>query len=518
MIPSEVIELEDCLKSEILNTWQSNSVRKIKPSPDSEARNALIIVERNIWTALTESMRNLDVALERIGQPPLPIDSSVFTVASWIGGDRDGNPYVTHTVTEKIALLSKWKVLDLYYKDVDRLLFELSVTKGSKELYDACKAIVDTDLWSPERIHWDFSRGNIPQDEPYRRLLARLREDILLTREYTEQLIVRINDEISHHVPHGPLPVAPARLITSVEQILEPLMLCYRSLCECGDTVIADRNLKDLIRRLHCFGISFVKLDIRQESGRHSEVMDAFTRHLGVGSYLEWSEEQRQQWLISELNGRRPIYRTSEEFITNESVYEVLKTFDIAVRLGSASLGAYVISMAQYPSDILAVELLQKQAGATSPQRVAPLFETKIDLERSGQVIKRLFEIPWYKEHIKGKQEVMLCYSDSAKDAGRLTSVWSLYKAQEELVAIAKEHGIQLTLFHGRGGTVGRGGGPQHLAILSQPPGSVDGTMRVTIQGETIDTHFGLQGTASQTIVLYSFCFFFFFLFFFFFR
>ena len=173
--------------------------------------------------------------------------------------------------------------------------------------------------------------------------------------------------------------------------------------------------------------------------------MDAFTRALGVGSYLDWTEEQKQEWLISELNNKRPIYRSSEEFKDNENVYEVLKTFEVAVRLGSSSLGAYIISMAQYPSDILAVELLQKQAGSTSPQRVAPLFETKADLERSGQVIERLFQIPWYKNHIKGKQEVMLGYSDSAKDAGRLTSVWSLYKAQEELVAISKKHGVAVS-------------------------------------------------------------------------
>jgi len=501
-VPSELEELEESLKSEILSTWQSNSVRKIKPSPDSEARNGLVIVDRNVWTALPETMRILDDALMKIGQPPLPVDACIFSIGSWIGGDRDGNPFVTHRVTEKIALLSKWRSTDMYYKEVDKLMFELSVTKGNKELYDRANSIKDEELWSNERIHWDFSRGNIPPDEPYRRILARLREDLLITREYTEKIIVHLNDD---KVPsHKPLPVTPPRLITDVSQMIEPLMLCYRSLVECGDSVIADRRLKDLIRRLCCFELCMVKLDLRQESARHAEAIDAFTRYLGVGSYIEWTEEQKQEFLIRELNSRRPIYRSPEEFKDNPNVYEVLKTFEVAARLGPASLGAYIISMAQYPSDVLAVELLQKQAGNISHQRVVPLFETKADLERSGDVIERLFSLPWYKTHIDGKQEVMLGYSDSAKDAGRLTSVWSLYKAQETLVEICKRHEVKLTLFHGRGGTVGRGGGPQHLAVLSQPPGSILGTMRVTIQGETIDTHFGLQGTASQTIERYT--------------
>ena len=183
---------------------------------------------------------------------------------------------------------------------------------------------------------------------------------------------------------------------------------------------------------------------------------------------------------------------------------DVLDTFRVAASLPPGSLGAYVITMTSHASDVLAVELLQQLAGTRHPQRVVPLFETAADLGRAGRILDELFSHPWYRARIGGRQEVMIGYSDSAKDAGRFAAAWSLYTAQEQIVAACAQHGIALTLFHGRGGSVGRGGGPTHLAIRSQPPGSINGRLRVTEQGEMIQTKFGLPDIAVRTMEVYT--------------
>ena len=173
-------------------------------------------------------------------------------------------------------------------------------------------------------------------------------------------------------------------------------------------------------------------------------------------------------------------------------------------RMPAGSLGAYVITMTRGASDVLAVELLQKEAASPRRCGVVPLFETARDLQNAGAIVDDLLGLPWYRERIGGRQQVMLGYSDSAKDVGRLTAGWELYKAQEAIVAACARHGVRVTLFHGRGGSVGRGGGPTHLAIQSQPPGSIDGTLRVTEQGEMLQALFGLPDIAVRTMDVYT--------------
>ena len=279
---------------------------------------------------------------------------------------------------------------------------------------------------------------------------------------------------------------------------MEPLELCYRSLCACGDRAIADGSLLDFLRQVSTFGLSLVRLDIRQESERHTDVMDAITKHLQIGSYREWSEERRQEWLLSELSGKRPLF--GHDLPKTEEISDVLETFHVISELPSDSFGAYIISMATSPSDVLAVELLQRECHVKQPLRVVPLFEKLADLESAPAAVARLFSIDWYRNRINGKQEVMIGYSDSGKDAGRLSAAWALYKAQEELINVAKEFGVKLTMFHGRGGTVGRGGGPTHLAILSQPPDTIHGSLRVTVQGEVIEQSFGEEHLCFRTL------------------
>jgi phosphoenolpyruvate carboxylase len=241
-----------------------------------------------------------------------------------------------------------------------------------------------------------------------------------------------------------------------------------------------------------------VRLDIRQESERHTDVLDAITTYLEIGSYREWSEEKRQEWLLSELTGKRPLF--PHDFPQTDEIKEVLDTLHVIAELPSDNFGAYVISMATAPSDVLAVELLQRECHVKKPLRVVPLFEKLADLEAAPAAVARLFSVDWYRNRINGKQEVMIGYSDSGKDAGRLSAAWQLYKSQAELVKVAKQFGVKLTMFHGRGGTVGRGGGPTHLAILSQPPDTIHGSLRVTVQGEVIEQSFGEEHLCFRTL------------------
>jgi phosphoenolpyruvate carboxylase len=230
---------------------------------------------------------------------------------------------------------------------------------------------------------------------------------------------------------------------------------------------------------------------------------------LGLPDYNKYTEAEKIAFLSKELLNPRPLV-VWDRFVgqANPNVREVMAVFKLIARTVPEYLGAYVISMATYASDVLSVCLLQKEAGVTHFMRVVPLFETKADLQKGPASLSALLAVPWYHAHLaefhRMHQEVMLGYSDSAKDAGRLTSAWELYKAQESLVSVSRQAGVKLTLFHGRGGTVGRGGGPTHVAILSQPPGSIEGSMRITVQGEVIQREFGLTETAIASLDRYT--------------
>jgi phosphoenolpyruvate carboxylase len=286
------------------------------------------------------------------------------------------------------------------------------------------------------------------------------------------------------------------------DDLREPLLLCDRSLRACGMEEIADGTLRDTLRRLACFGLGLVRLDIRQNAQRHAQVFDALTRYYGLGSYGSWSEADKQAFLVRELNDKRPLF--PKEWQPEDEVREVLDTCALIARQDPDALGSYVISMAAQPSDVLAVVLLLKESGVAFPMRVVPLFETLSDLNNAPGCVDALLDIDCYRGYTGGRQEVMIGYSDSAKDAGALAAAWGQYRAQEALPQVCRRHGVALTLFHGRGGTIGRGGGPSHLAILAQPPGSVDGSLRVTEQGEMIRYKFGLPDIAVRNLELFA--------------
>jgi phosphoenolpyruvate carboxylase len=291
-------------------------------------------------------------------------------------------------------------------------------------------------------------------------------------------------------------------LVDADRDLHAPLRLLYDSLVSTGDDGAANHRLLDLLRQVRTFGLSLMRLDVRQEAGRHAEVVDAITQALGLGSYASWDEPTRLEFLLRELSGRRPLMPPGLEL--SPDAREVVLTMRMLAELPVDSLGAYVISMAKTASDVLCVVLLQRECGVRSPLRVVPLFETLDDLNSAPQTMTTLLGSPWYKAHIRGEQECMIGYSDSGKDAGRMAAAWALFETQEALVRVADAHGVHLTLFHGRGGTVGRGGGPTHMAIRTQPPGTIKSGLRVTIQGETIEQQFGEREVCFRTLDLYT--------------
>jgi phosphoenolpyruvate carboxylase len=329
-------------------------------------------------------------------------------------------------------------------------------------------------------------------------VLRPLRDRLVATRQAVTRALAREGEV------QWPLPSSDPRLpiCADVEDVAEPLRLCSRSLEATGNGIIAEGRLTDILRRVAAFGLTLVRLDVRQEAARHVETLDAITRALDLGSYAAWPEQQRQDFLSRELQTRRPLI--PRDLSVAEPLRDVLDTFRLLARLPPDSLGAYVISMAMHPSDVLAVALLQKEAGVTSPLRIVPLIETAAALEGAGAMLRDLLRLPAYRSRFGGRQEVMIGYSDSARDIGRFSAAWALYRAQEDIVAACRGEGVAVTLFHGRGGSVGRGGGPTWHAIQSQPAGSIDGTLRVTEQGEMIQAKFGLVDIALRTMEVYT--------------
>lgn len=453
----------------VLAAWSTDEIRRSRPTPEDEAKWGFVTLERSLWYAVPQVLREMDEAITEVLGKPLAVSTAPVHFASWMGGDRDGNPNVTAEVTREVLRLARWMALDLYLRDITRLQTECSMQIASAELL----AVTG------------------PSHEPYRVVLRGLRDDLRKARSDIEA-------QLEGEAIDGSTDVG--------QQMRDSLLLIDRSLRECGMADLADGALKDTLRRLATFGTSLLRLDIRQESTRHNDVLDAMTQYLGLGSYCEWDEKQRQSFLLTELQGRRPLvnhrFRDSEH--CTPEVAEVLDTCLVIAEQPADALGAYVISMAKAPSDVLAVMLLQREAGVVKPMRVVPLFETLQDLEQARHTMAALLDVPWYKRQVMLGQEVMIGYSDSAKDAGFLAAAWAQYNAQEQLAELFNQHQIPLTLFHGRGGSVSRGGGSStRMALLSQPPGSVAGRIRVTEQGEVIRFKYGQQQVAMHNLEQY---------------
>lgn len=463
--PGERRATEIELRREITGIWYTDEILRRRPTVVEEANGGLLIFEQTLWDAIPRFARGLDDALTRHTGGGLPLGTAPIRFGSWMGGDRDGNPNVTPDATRRVCALARWMAADLYWHEVDRLRADLALEPASDEL----RALVGDGR------------------EPYRELLRGVRDRLDVTRRHAEAIV--------HQTA---LPDGEPYLVA--DELREPLMVLWRSLHAVGAGLVAEGGLLDLLRRVDVFGLTLVRIDVRQEADRHTDLLDAVTRELGLGSYAKWSESERQEFLVRELQSRRPLIPRG--LSCSDDARDVLDTFDVIAGQPEGSLGAYVISMATAPSDVLAVELLQREARVPRPLRVVPLFETLSDLEGAGAAVGRLLDLPWYRERTAGAVEVMIGYSDSAKDTGLLAASWALYRAQEAMLEACRQRGVTLTLFHGRGGTVGRGGGPAHQAIGALPPGTVGRAMRLTEQGEVIQAKYGLADIAMRSLEL----------------
>ena len=472
------------LKRVIQTCWATEEVRQRKPTVEDEVRDGLVVFEETLWHAVPRYLRELDRSMRHHLGEGLSLETTPLSFGSWMGGDRDGNPNVKPIATERTCLLARVAASRLLSEGLEDLWSELSVNQCSEELR-ACVG----DVWEPYRVH-------------IKSILTKIQN----TGAYAQAQLDGLSSPLG-------------QIYTHPEQLKKDLMLCWRSLNETGLSTLAMGSLRDLIWNVDVFGLTLFKLDVRQEASRHTEVLSYLTENLGYGRYDQWSEEERQQFLLNALTDRQrhlPPQMWSTHNPRNERderVFDVLDTFKVTAQQPSGMLGAYIISMASQPSDILAVLYLQEEARhlfstpiSGQAQRVVPLFETERDLDHGHHTMRALLDIPWYRELISKREqdriEVMIGYSDSAKDAGRLAAAWALYKAQERIVVTCEEFGVHLTLFHGRGGSIGRGGGPTHAAILCQPPGSIKNTLRVTEQGEVIDAKYGRPGIAVRTLEL----------------
>jgi len=481
------VELSDCLASlertdnleyereAILNrvaqlitqAWHTDDIRRSRPTPIDEAKWGYAVIENSLWHAVPRFLRLFENQVKEHFELSLPLDYSPIEFTSWMGGDRDGNPFVTAQVTQQVLDHGRWMALDLYSRDIDKLSTELSMSQASDELI--------------ELAGQEF--------EPYRAVLKTLKG--------------QVNETVTHLGAKIKNKRTEARdLITDITQIKQPIEACYRSLLKTNMRVVADGLLLDVLRRVNTFGLRLAKLDVRQDSSRHSDVFSELTRYLGLGDYHQWQEEDKQAFLLAELNSRRPLI--PKHWQPSNDVQEVLDTFDVIAAQDAKTFGLYIISMARTASDVLAVQLLLKESGCKFNLPVAPLFETLDDLNAGKDVIAQLLDNTWYRGHIQNTQNVMIGYSDSAKDAGMMAAGWAQYEAMDKLVQLAEQRGIELILFHGRGGTVGRGGAPAAQALRSQPPGSLKGGLRVTEQGEMIRFKFGLPDVALQSLNIYA--------------
>ena len=456
----------DRLADLIAQIWHTEEFLEQRPTPLDEARWSFAVIENSLWDAVPAFLRDIDQVATTNGLTLRERTRTLIRLSSWIGGDRDGNPNVTAAVTEQAMLLSRWQAADLIDRDLAQVYEELSVTSATDDI----RSLVND------------------AREPYRALLRPVRDAV---RAQREQLGLHLRDATQSQ----PSPIATA-------DIQRPLQQCRASLQAVGLDTIANGKLLDLIRKLSTFGAHLVTLDVRQESTRHSDVIGEITLALGLGDYRDWSEADKLSFLQSEIREARPLIPMG--FACSAPCQEVLDTFNVIAKAPREALGCYVISMASDASDVLAVQLLLKATGGPLDLPVSPLFETLDDLDGAPKTIAALLKDADYVDRIDHSLVVMIGYSDSAKDAGMLTAGWAQYRAQEQLLEVCERHHVKLQLFHGRGGTIGRGGAPAHQALLSQPPGSLQQGLRVTEQGEMIRVKLGLEPLAVNTLGQYT--------------
>ena len=465
--PTKIIEIDRKLYSEIAIIWKTDELKRTKPSPLDEARWGLAVIEDSLWDIIPRVYKRLNDIFRKNLNKDLPRNFNPIQFGSWMGGDRDGNPNVTSEVTKKVILFSRWQAAKLYERELTKLIQDLSMEECSQVI----KKVTGNSF------------------EPYRVYLRPLRDKVRRTHQLIEA-----------HINYNK-PLDENKLLKDKYEIINPLREVRTSLNINKGQHIANADLLDLIRRARCFGINLARLDIRQESDRHEKLLNEIFKKKNKINYLQLPEDKKIQLLNKSIKQKK--YFVNKINLRDKENLEVWKTFKQISKEPEQCMGAYVISMTSKASDILSVYLLQLQAETKNLLRVVPLFETLDDLKNAKDVMQNLFKLPWYRKMINSKQEVMIGYSDSSKDAGKLSASWHQYKLQEELRNLAKKYKIDLVFFHGRGGSPGRGGGPIQATLKSQPSGTVNGKIRITDQGEVIQQKYGYKPLAEYNLCSY---------------
>lgn len=482
--------IEEGLKSVVESLWLSDHIIYFKPTVMDEVRYGLYLFETVVIDAILSVHRSIDDKRLKIEGKTIDTecdtnnkDITYTTFGSWIGGDRDGNPYVTPEVTVDALTYQRRVIIQRYLKELESLFNQLSHSSNVVPPTPALVESLQRDAELLPQIQTRFSpRYGF---EPYRLKLLFIREKLENTLNGRD---------------HG---------YSDRKQLLQDIYVMKRSLCETG-SALTTKSLDRLISMVKVFGFHLAKLDVRQHSERHTAALDEVTQKLGIidGGYAKLSESEKIAWLAEEMKTKRPLFPQALRF--GEQTNQTIETFRAMAALqdqhGAVALDTYIVSMTKSVSDLFSILLFAKEAGFLDtenyPDRtinVVPLFETIGDLRDAPRLMEELLCQPAYAEYIARRgnlQEIMIGYSDSGKDGGIVTSNWELYKAQKKLVELADSKGVKLRLFHGRGGTIGRGGGPTHRAILAQPPGTVSGRIKITEQGEVISSKYSLHGIA----------------------
>ncbi len=510
----ETEDLRDQLMDEIRLWWRTDELHQFKPTVLDEVDYALHYFQEVLFDAIPQLHHRFCRSLNLTFPNLRPPQHNFCKFGSWVGSDRDGNPSVTPEITWKTACYQRNLVLGKYIQSVKHLTSLLSMSlHWSDVLPDLLESLEQDQAQIPEVYEQLAIRY---RQEPYRLKLAYIQKRLENTRERSLQLYN--GDYLKTETPE----INPTIVYRSGKEFLDELKLLQRNLKETG---LQSRELETLICQVEIYGFNLAHLDVRQESTRHSDTINELVDYLQIlpRPYNDLSEDEKSRWLATELQTRRPLIPFELPF--SEKACETIQTFRMVRRLqqefGPEICQTYVISMSHHVSDLLEVLLLAKEAGLYDPATgagslaVVPLFETVEDLQRAPAVMQHLFELPFYRAFLAGGfsgrasepqvngvshapplQEVMLGYSDSNKDSGFLSSNWEIHKAQQALQEIAEKFGVALRIFHGRGGSVGRGGGPAYDAILAQPGRSIDGRIKITEQGEVLASKYNLPELA----------------------
>lgn len=472
--------------------WQTDELRAQRPQPIDEARSTIFYFDQLFSDVLGDLNEEIGLQLKRLRsesttRPPIRF-------GTWVGGDRDGNPAVTPAVTMKVLEIQHEHGLRKLIEMTESVAEELSTSRRIKEISGELEADLSNDREALPDVWRRFAGLNA--DEPYRLKCAFIHQRLINTQR-------RILEGTKHQ---------PGIDYCDAEELLDELEVMSRSLRENAGGLIADGTLGRLIRNTETFGFCLATMDVREHAQRHHEALGELFARIDV-DYETFDRSQRARLLSGELENRRPL--SSPVVQLSESSQATFDSF-VAIRnaldrFGSRVIESYIISMTRGADDVLAAAVLAREAGLIDLSAgiarigMVPLLETIEELRESGNLVGALLDDPAYRKLVRLRgdiQEVMLGYSDSNKFGGITTSQWEIYKAQRQLRNVAFEHGVTLRLFHGRGGTIGRGGGPTHQAILAQPFGTIDGQVKVTEQGEVISDKYGLPALAGRNLEL----------------